>query len=243
MKAISGLVLLCFAVALLAGCGGGTKTVTVSGDTSAESSSEAGEIQERLDSELKEEEAAENGEESGSSSSDCEAKEISTGARKEGTCVEGDTKVVVANLHSPLKLESLEARLLGIKERKSISGEYGESDTANGIFVTFELKITNLSHAPQEFEEEQAVLFVDESIYTQDFEVQNGIEQDSFLWQGAAIQAGNSVEGTVTFDIPKKVAKKITEEGNLDFLNFGAEYYEPEEFFEQEEVGTIRTYK
>jgi Domain of unknown function (DUF4352) len=240
MKISSVLVLFCFAGLLVAGCGGGTTTVTVSGDTSA-NESEAGEIQERLDSELQEEEAEENGEES-DSSSECEEKEINSGSRQEGTCIEGDTKVVVSNLHSPLKLKTLEAKLLGIEERKTIHGEYGESDTANGIFVTFNLKITNLSHAPQELEEEQTVLFVNESIYTQDFEVQNGIEQDSFLWQGAEIQPSSSVEGTVTFDIPKKIAKKITEEGNLDFLNFGAEYYEPEEFYEQEEVGTIRTY-
>lgn len=242
MKIASGLVLICFVVVLVTGCGGGTTTVTVSGDTSSESSSEAGEIQNRLESELEEEEAEENGEAS-SSSSDCDEKEINTGARKEGTCVEGDTKVVVVNLHSPLKMETLQAKLLGVEEHKTISGQYSEPDTANGIFVTFKLKITNLSHAPQELEEEQTILLVNESIYTQDFEVQNGIEQNSFLWQGAEIQPNGSVEGTVTFDVPKKIAKKITEEGNLDFLNFGVEYYEPEEFFEQEEVGTIRTYK
>ncbi len=242
MKVASGFVLLCFAVALLAGCGGGTKTVTVTGDTSdSESSSDAGEIQERLESELSDEEAKENGEES--APSDCGENEINTGAHKEGTCMEGHTKIVVADLNSPLKLETLEARLLDIEERKTINGEFGKSDTANGVFATFRLKITNLSHAPQEFEENQAVLFVDESIYTQDFEVQNGIEQESFLWESAEIQPGNSVEGTATFDIPKKVAKKITEEGNLDVANFGAEYYEPEEFYEQEEVGAIRTYK
>lgn len=239
MKVSVGFVLLCVAGVLVAGCGGGTTTVTVSAD---ESSSEAGEIQEQLDSELQEEETEENGEES-DSSSDCEEKEINSGSRKEGTCIEGNTKVVVVNLNSPLKLETLEAKLLDIEERKTISGEYGESETANGIFVTFNLMVTNLSHAPQELEEEQTVLYVGESIYTQDFEVQNGIEQDSFLWQGAEIQPSGGVEGTVTFDIPKKIAKKITEEGNLNFLNFGVEYFEPEEFFEQEEVGTIRTYK
>jgi hypothetical protein len=238
---ISSVLVLCFAGLLVAGCGGGTTTVTVSGDTSADES-DAGEIQERLDSELQEEEAKENGEES-DSSSECDEKEINSGSRKEGSCIEGDTKVVVSNLHSPLKLKTLEAKLLGIEERKTIHGEYGESDTANGIFVTFRLKVANLSHTPQELEEEQTVLFVNESIYTQDFEVQNGIEQDSFLWQGAEIQPSSGVEGTVTFDIPEKIAKKITKEGNLNFLNFGTEYYEPEEFFEQEEVGTIRTYK
>lgn len=243
MKVSGGLVLLCVAGVLVAGCGGGTTTVTVSGGTSAdESSSEAGEIQEGLESELEEEEAEENGEEP-TSSSDCDEKEINSGSRKEGTCIEGDTKVVVADLHSPLKLETLQAKLLDIEEHKTIQGTYGESDTANGIFVTFKLKVTNLSHAPQEFEEEQTVLFVNESIYTQDFEVQNGIEQDSFLWKAAEIQPSGSVEGTVTFDIPEKIAKKITKEGNLDFLNFGAEYYEPEEFYEQEEIGTIRTYQ
>lgn len=239
MKISRALILVCFAGVLAVGCGGGTTTVTVSSD---ESSSEAGEIQERLEAELQEEEAEENGEGS-DSSSECEEQEISSGSRKEGTCIDGGTKFVVVNLRSPLKLETLEAKLLDIEERKSIHGSYGESATANGIFVTFRLKVTNLSRAPRELEEEQTVLFVNESIYTQDFEVQNGIEEDSFLWQGAEIQPSGSVEGTVTFDVPKKIAKKITEEGNLDFLNFGAEYYEPEEFYEQEEVGTIRTYK
>jgi hypothetical protein len=239
MKVSVGLVLLCVAGVFVAGCGGGTTTVTVSTN---ESSSDAGEIQEKLESELQEEEAEENGGES-DSSSDCEEKEINSGSRKEGTCVEGNTKVVVANLHSPLRLETLEVKLLDIEERKTINGEYSESDTASGIFVTFNLMVTNLSHAPQELEEDQTVLYVDESIYTQDFEVQNGIEQDSFLWQGAEIQPSGGVEGTVTFDVPKKVAKKITEDGNLSFLNFGVEYFEPEEFFEQKEVGTIRTYK
>ncbi len=243
MKVFGGLILLCVAGMLVAGCGGGTTTVTVSDGASAdESSSEAGEIQEGLESELEEEEAEESGEGS-ASSSDCDEKEINSGARKEGTCTEGNTKVVVADLHSPLKLETLQAKLLGIEEHKTIQGKFGESDTANGVFVTFKLEVMNLSHAPQEFEEEQSVLFVNESIYTQDFEVQNGIEQNSFLWKAAEIQPGGSVEGTVTFDIPEKIAKKITDEGNLDFINFGAEYFEPEEFFEQEEVGTIRTYK
>lgn|GEM_PF-6389567 len=244
MKVLSGLVLVCLAGLLLWGCGGGTTTVTVTSDTAGkEASAEAGELQERLEDELAEEEsegveASDGGEESGS----CDEKGINSGERNEGTCEENGIKWVVANMHTPVKLKTLEASLQDLSERKSIGGEF-ESSSANGIYVTFTLKVTNLSHAPEEFEEEQAVLFVDESVYTQDFDVQNGPEEKSFLWQGEEIQPRGSIEGTVTFDVPKVVAKKITTEGNLDIANFGAEYYEPEEFFEQEEIGSIRTYK
>jgi len=224
-----------------AGCGGGTTTVTVTGDTTGGGSASAEELQEQVENELEAEEAAENGE-GQAADGDCEEKGIDGPERKEGTCFAEGTKWVVADMHSPLKLETLEARLTGLQERKTISSEF-ESTTANGVFVTFDLTITNLTHAPQEFEEAQAVLFVDESVYTQDFEVQNGSEERSFLWEEGPIQPQEPFEGTVTFDIPRKIAKKITAEGNLDIANFGAEYYEPEAFFEEEEIGTIRTYQ
>lgn len=229
------------AAIVVAGCGGGgdATTVTVTEGVSPDAEELQGELEDELE--------AEEGEDESSNAAtdvenDCEAKEINGGSRKEGTCIEDGIRWTVVNLKSPLKLETLEAKLLDIRNQKSISG-LGETATANGIYVTFEIEVTNLARAPQELEEAQTILFVNESIYTQDFDVQNGFEQQSFGWQATPIQPQGSMVGTVTFDVPEKVAKSITKEGNLDFLNFGAEWYEPEEFFEQEEIGSIRTYK
>lgn len=227
------------AAGLAAGCGGGgTTTVTV---TESSGSEDASEVQEQVEEELAEEEAGEEGE-GASGDGECAEKEISTDAHKEGICTEDGTTWSVVNMGSTLKMETLEARLLDIKEQKSIT-DLGETATANGIYTSFEIEVTNLTHAPVELEESQVVLFLDESTYTQDFNVQNGFEQQSFLWQATPIQPQGSMTGTVTFDLPEKVVKKVTTDGNLDFVNFGTEIYGGEEFFEQDEVGTIRTYK
>ena len=243
-----GLVLLlalgvCAGGLILTGCGGGTETVTVTSSSGGDSSGEsaAGELQRGVEEELAEEETGI--EKDQSEESDCGEKEIDSGAFKEGTCSENGTKIVVANMHSPLKLETLAVELKGVDEKKSISS-LGETETASGIYVSFELEVKNLTHVPAEFREEQTVLVLDENIYTQNFEVQNGFEQNSFMWQGKDIQPQGVETGTVTFDIPPQVARNLTANGNLDVINFGAETFgEGEEFFEQDEYGVIRTYK
>lgn len=73
---------------------------------------------------------------------DCERREINTGARKEGTCFEGGTQLRVVDRHSVLKLATLDAKLLAVRDRKTVRGLAG-SKTAQGEFVTFELAITN----------------------------------------------------------------------------------------------------
>ncbi|HET8815722.1 MAG TPA: DUF4352 domain-containing protein [Solirubrobacterales bacterium] len=168
---------------------------------------------------------------------DCETAGISAPPRREGTCFEEGQKWVVVNKGSVLKLKTLEAELLGIRDAKTLSSDLGP-ETANGTFVTFELTITNLTRAPAYFEEEQAVLYIDGNVYTQDFEVQNGTEQRSFGWQGTEIQPQNTLTGTITFDVPDKVLANLDSTGNLDIGNFGAE-----ELFAEEEIGTIRTYQ
>ncbi|HEY6729842.1 MAG TPA: DUF4352 domain-containing protein [Solirubrobacterales bacterium] len=234
-----GLVVFIFAAGVLTGCGSDSATVTVTTeDTTSESSSEASELGDELEEELEAEE--EGGDESGSG--DCSESEVSNGDYVEGTCTENGSKFVVVNMDSTLKLKTLEAKLEDIQLKKTIASE-GESETANGVFVIFDLKITNLDRAPAEFEESQVTLLISEKLYTPDFEVQNGFETRSFLWQGEQIQPLSSQQGTITFDIPKQVAKDLTENGNLDIINFGTLSFGGEENFEQDEIGTIRTYK
>lgn len=209
---------------VFAGGGGDSTTVTVAESESGESSSgEGSEVEVDGDT-------AESGE------SDCDEKGINGEKRKEGTCSEGGQKLVVVNKGSTLELKSLDAKLLGIQTNKSLSSDYA-SETASGVYVTAELAITNKTHGPAEFEEGQCTLLIDGNVYTQDFEVQNGTEQRSFLWSvEGGIPAQGTVTGTVTFDVPAKVARHVGKTGNIDISNFG------EEVGNTGELGVIRTY-
>jgi Domain of unknown function (DUF4352) len=234
-----GLIALAAASGVLAGCGGDSTTVTVTAEETSESSSDASELGDELEAELEEEEEGGSDEPGGE---DCSESEVSNGEFVEGTCTENGSKFVVVNMDSTLKLKTLEAKLENIDLKKTIS-DLGESETANGVFVVFTLKITNIGRAPAEFEESQTTLLISEKLYTPDFEVQNGFETQSFLWQGEQIQPLGNQRGTITFDVPKQVAADLTKTGNLDIINFGTSSFGGEENFEQDEIGTIRTYK
>jgi Domain of unknown function (DUF4352) len=237
------------AVLCLSSCGGGgttTVTVTSSDESTAEASSEedgseetAEELHSKLESELEEsEEGSSASDDGGESSSSCDEKGINSTELKEGRCESEGTTFVVVNHGGTLKMKTMEVDLLGVKKAKTLSSDLG-SETASGTYVSFKLKVTNLTHTPVEWESEQSFLYLDENEYSEDFEVQNGIEQQSVQWKQESIQPDNTVTGTVTFDVPEKVLKKLYSEGNLDFVNFGEAGYYSEE---AREIGTIRTY-
>jgi hypothetical protein len=217
-----------FGVGAIVFSGGGGETITT---TEANPGDEDGSVQEG-GSEGSEDESSEEVIED-----DCKQKGISSEARLEGTCTEGGKKIVVVNKDGTLKLETLDVNLLGIRQNKTLSSDLGP-ETASGMFVTFEVSIKNKAKTPASFEEEQCVLYIDGNTYTQDFEVQNGTEQSSFLWQATEIQPQNVQTGTVTFDVPKSVLVKLDESGNLNFTNFGESAIES-----ARELGTIRTYQ
>jgi hypothetical protein len=238
----------------LASCGGGgTTTVTVttpaeseSAEDSAEPSAEdeageedAAELHEKLEAELA---AEEEGSEASTRTGECAEMGIGVPPFKSGKCVEDGTTSVVAGMHETLVLKSLKAKVTGTKERHTIHGEFGEEEDASGIYVTFDVDLTNLEHRPLSLEENQAVLVLDENEYRQDFEVQNGKETKSFIWQGN-VAPQETMHGSITFDVPSAILKKdLSADGNLDFVNLGSEVYEGE-FFEQPEIGYIQLYK
>jgi hypothetical protein len=175
--------------------------------------------------------------------SDCGAKEIDTGARKEGTCTDGKTRIVVVDRGSMLKLESLEARLLGIHVRKSIEGPTS-SKTAKGDFLTFDLRITNRTDAPAAVTEGQFMLVVGRT-YGEDVEIGEGYERRSFLAREQEIPPQGGEDGTVTFAVPARQVAVMRTKGNLDIVNLGASVpaLEPEAIFSEPEYGVIRTYQ
>jgi hypothetical protein len=171
---------------------------------------------------------------------DCEEQGITPEDRKEGTCIENGIETVVVNRNSMLRLDELNAKLLGIEVNESISDEFGEVAVADGAFVTFTLSVTNKLSSPALFDsyQGQVSLLTGPGTYTQDFDVQNGFVEDSFLWNGEEIQPSGTQTGSVTFDIPGKIIPKIERDGNLQIRNFSEEGEE-----NPSQLGVIRTYE
>ncbi len=173
----------------------------------------------------------------------CTAKGIDPEQRKEGTCYLGAQKVVVVDRGHPLHLKTLDARLLSAKEGADLSGPKG-LDQAQGQFVTFELAITNRTEAPVRVGENQVILLLGET-HGEDVTAENGYEPSSFLARDVEIPPGGTARGTVTFDVSDAGLERLARDGNLDIGNFSSagHDYEPEELFEEPELGIIRTYR
>jgi len=212
--------------------GGGDTTTTTVVETVApeETASEEAEFEEE-------------GEASASSDSeagDCEEKGINAQVGNEGRCEEDGTTYVVADSGRPLQLEELSATLLDTETTKTASDEYGDTKTANGVYVIFTLEVNNKTHSPVYFDsgQEQTALYLGEDEYTEDFEVENWALDDSFLNKFEKLQPGAPVTGQVAFDVPKAALSELHKGGNLAIANFSDEGEG-----EWDPVGIIRTYK
>lgn len=174
---------------------------------------------------------------------DCGTKEIDTGRHKEGTCTEGGATIVVVNKDGVLKLPSLEARLLGVHERKTTKGPTG-SKTATGRFLVFDLAVTNRTDAPATVAEGQFMLFLG-GLHSEAVEVEEDYEPRSFLARDRAIPPHGTESETVTFSVSAKGAALLSTAGNLDVVNLGTSVspFEPEALFTESEYGVIRTYQ
>jgi hypothetical protein len=174
---------------------------------------------------------------------DCVAKGIDSYTRNEGTCTEDNVAIVVVDRHSVLTLESLEARLLGVQDRKTIKGPAG-SRTALGKFLTFDLAVTNRTGAPASIGAGQFILALGE-VHGEDVEIEEGYEPHSFLKLDRTIPPNGTEDGTVTFSASAAGAKLLRTRANLDVVNLGAPVplREPEALFSESEHGVIRTYK
>lgn len=174
---------------------------------------------------------------------DCEEQEIDVGAHKEGACFEGDTRLVVVDRHSGLRMGTLEAKLLGVRDRKTIRGPAG-SKTAGGRFVTVEVAVTNTTDAPAAVVAGQFVLFADE-LHSESVEVDEKYEPRSFLSRAQEIPPKGTERGAVTFAVSTEEAESVPESGNFDIATLGdpAPISNPRALFRGSEYGVIRMYK
>jgi hypothetical protein len=172
---------------------------------------------------------------------ECPSKGIDPQTRKEGACKVGDTKRVVVDYGHTVRLKTLDARLLGIKEGTTVGGPAG-TELAKGRFETVTLAITNRTDEPRSIGEDQVVLLL-QRVYPEDVAAEED-EPRSFLARRLSIPPGATARGTLVFQIPPGQAKVLRREGNLDLANFSdSEDYEPERAVEGGEDGVIRTYR
>jgi hypothetical protein len=172
----------------------------------------------------------------------CAAKGIDPEQMVEGYCLVGKTTMVVVDKGHLLKLETLDARLEGMREGTTMSGPEGTKLAKNGHeFVTFDLAITNHTDSPQSVGESQLAI---PDTWGEDAGVERGYEPHSFLNRPTPIAPGEKAHGTVTFQMSKAAVEDLAKEGNLDIDNFGPgnSEYDPEEVFNQPELGVLRTY-
>jgi len=85
----------------------------------------------------------------------CRARGIDSEQLKEGACYYGDSKNVVVDWDHTVHLETLDAKLLGMRETSALSGPRG-TKAAGGTFVTFDLEIRNRTAESQTVGENQA---------------------------------------------------------------------------------------
>jgi hypothetical protein len=175
--------------------------------------------------------------------SECDKREIDTGARKEGTCFEGGSELIVVNRHTELKMGTLGARLLGFQVRKTIRGPAG-SKRADGEFVTFDVAVRNKTNHPAAVRAGQFVLFSEELV-GEAVEVDERYEPRSFVSRGRMIPPDGTEKGTVTFEASTDAAEAVAEAGNFDVANLDepSQPSHPERLFYDAEYGVIRTYK
>ncbi|HWH20893.1 MAG TPA: hypothetical protein VN671_10195 [Solirubrobacterales bacterium] len=174
---------------------------------------------------------------------ECPAKGIDPQEMNEGTCQDGGTKTVVVDKGHLLEMETLDARLDGMREATTMSGPEGTKPAKSGReFVTFDLAITNRTGDPQSVGESQLALG---GGWGEDTAVERGYEPRSFLNRPTPIAPGETADGTVTFQLGKAGVEMLHKEGNLDIDNFGTGdgEYAPEEVFDQPELGVMRTYE
>jgi hypothetical protein len=171
---------------------------------------------------------------------ECSAKGIDPEEKKVGTCKDDGTENVVVNPSEELELATLDARLERIREHPAPApkGSHRRRE-----LVTFDLAVTNRTDAPETFGQSQFLLAV-RRVYGPDIEAESR-SGDSLQTRSNPVGPGETVAGTVAFDLPPGDARHLHVVGDFDIGNFGtgSADFEPEALFGASELGIIRTEK
>jgi hypothetical protein len=157
-----------------------------------------------------------------SSSSDCELKEITGGARREGSCVARGVTITVADRPHWLHGKEYDARVLSVRTATTLPNV-----RAHGKFVIARLAVENKLDIPHEFDRRSDLVFllVDNKYFGERRDAEtNAAALNPFRLRGADVQPDEIATGTVVFDLPVQHAKNLFRQGsNLIFVNFSDE--------------------
>jgi hypothetical protein len=173
-----------------------------------------------------------------SSDASCEEQGINSEERNEGTCTDNGVRYTVVNKDSMVRIPEVSARLVSIEQVKTLSSDI-DTLTANGIYVIFRVAVKNRLNVPTAVEEGQFVLVVNDKNYTENFDAENGVVEDSFVWQSDDLQPGETRTGALVFDIPTPAAGEVERVGNLSVVPFSEVGYSER----PTHVGSIRLYE
>jgi hypothetical protein len=176
-----------------------------------------------------------------SSSSDCAFKEITAGARREGTCVARGVSVIVVDRPHWLHGTDYDGRILDVETADALSAV-----RARGRFVVVRLRVKNALDIPQPFDlrSDLAFLLVDGKYFGESSAAERRLAQ-SFRRRALVLQPDEAASGTVVFDLPAVHAKHIAQTGsNLILVPFREEAKEfPTGTQPLDSVGYIRLWK
>lgn len=150
---------------------------------------------------------------------ECDAKQITAGAFREGSCaVYGVTVTFVDKTHW-LHRREYDVHLQGVR---TASGP-------NGTFAVVTLSVRNKGSSGLAFDRHSDLVFltVNKTIYDERHDAEKA-RSDSFVRRGTAIAPGGAATGTVVFDIPADQAQNVSAAtNNLVFVNIADEGASP----------------
>jgi len=146
-----------------------------------------------------------------SSSTDCGFKEITTGPRREGTCVAQGVNITVANKAHWLHGKDYSARIIRTRVQDDM--------------LIVDLAVRNTLEAPRMFNDQSNLVFalVDGKYFGESREAEPAqLRPVPFRHRTEPIQPGKVATGTVAFRIPAEHLEHLTNQGsNLILVNYG----------------------
>jgi len=160
-----------------------------------------------------------------SSSSDCDFKQITAGARREGECVARGVKITVVNRAHWLHGKDYDARIDSIRTANELRTPSGTL-RPNGRFVIVRLGVKNTLDAPHVFDRRSDLVFlyVDRKYFGGSREAEADPSLRPFRLRTAALQPDEVATGAVVFDVPIEHVENLSAQGsNLILVNFSDE--------------------
>lgn len=221
--------------ALIAGCGGTTKTVTVggsqstSGTTTIQNDPECNNGRDSFNGSPCTSVPASTSDTTGQTNTgttgppDCSTVDSHTFV---GKCTASNgTTFIFGNRGSTVRLKTMKVSIVNVGTTQSVSSGSGFTANARGTFVIATIAVTNTTTSPQTFDEgsatSQGQLEIGKNSYSVSFDAENTNDPNSFVTNSNDIQPGETRTGTIDFDVPSSAAPQVYKHGALVITNFG----------------------